>query len=42
MGKRTERLNESSKCWLTVLNELKNRGIKDILILCSDGLPGIK
>ena len=34
--------NESSKYWLSVLNELKNRGVKDILILCADGLPGIK
>ena len=34
--------NESSKYWLTVLNELKNRGVKDILILCADGLTGIK
>lgn len=34
--------NESSKYWLSVLNELKNRGVKDILIICSDGLTGIK
>ena len=34
--------NESSKYWLSVLNSLKNRGVKDILILCSDGLTGIK
>ena len=34
--------NESSKCWLSVLNELKNRGVKDILIICADGLAGIK
>ena len=34
--------NESSKYWLSVLNELKNRGVKDILILCADGLNGIK
>jgi transposase-like protein len=34
--------NESSKYWLGVLNELKNRGVKDILILCADGLSGIK
>ncbi len=34
--------NESSKYWLTVLNELKNRGVKDILILCADGITGIK
>ena len=34
--------NESSKYWLTVLNGLKNRGVQDILILCADGLTGIK
>lgn len=34
--------NESSKYWLSVLNELKNRGVKDILVLCADGLSGIK
>ena len=34
--------NESSKYWLSVLNELKNRGVKDILILCADGLSGMK
>ena len=34
--------NESSKYWLNVLNSLKNRGVKDILILCSDGLTGLK
>ena len=34
--------NESSKYWLSVLNGLKNRGVKDILILCADGLTGIK
>ena len=34
--------NESSKYWLSVLNELKNRGVKDIMILCADGLSGIK
>ena len=34
--------NESSKYWLSVLNRLKNRGVQDILILCSDGLTGIK
>ena len=34
--------NESSKYWLSVLNDLKNRGVKDILILCADGLTGIK
>lgn len=34
--------NESAKYWLSVLNELKNRGVRDILILCADGLTGIK
>ena len=34
--------NESSKYWLGILNELKNRGVEDILILCADGLTGIK
>lgn len=34
--------NERSKYWLSVLNELKNRGVKDILIICADGLSGIK
>lgn len=34
--------NESSKYWLSVLNELKNRGVQDIFVLCADGLTGIK
>ena len=34
--------NESAKFWLGVLNDLKQRGVKDILILCSDGLSGIR
>ena len=34
--------NESAKFWLGVLNDLKGRGVKDILIICSDGLSGIK
>jgi putative transposase len=34
--------NESSKFWLSVLNDLKNRGIKDVLIFCVDGLNGFK
>ena len=35
-------LNESegAKFWVTVLNELKNRGVQDILIACIDGLAG--
>ena len=34
--------NESAKYWLGILNSLKNRGLKDILILCADGLTGLK
>lgn len=34
--------NESAKFWLGVLHDLKNRGVKDILIICSDGLTGMK
>ena len=34
--------NESSKYWLGILNGLKNRGVKDILLLCADGLTGMK
>ncbi len=34
--------NESSKYWLSVLNELKNRGVKDVMVVCADGLTGIK
>lgn len=34
--------NESAKYWLGVLNDLKNRGVQDILILCADALAGIK
>lgn len=32
--------NEGAKFWLAVLTELKNRGMKDILIACIDGLKG--
>ena len=32
--------NESSKYWLMVLNELKTRGLEDILIVSTDNLPG--
>ena len=34
--------NESAKYWLGVLNELKNRGVKDILVICADGLSSMK
>ena len=32
--------NESAKFWLTVLNNLKNRGVEDMLIVSVDGLTG--
>lgn len=32
--------NEGAKYWLGVLNNLKSRGVKDILICCVDGLTG--
>lgn len=32
--------NEGAKFWLSVLTELQNRGLKDILIACVDGLKG--
>lgn len=34
--------NETSKFWLNVLNSLKNRGVKDVLMFCVDGLLGFK
>lgn len=34
--------NESAKYWLSVLNGLKNRGVKDIIIIYANGLMGIK
>ena len=32
---------EGAKFWLSVCNDLKNRGVKDILIACMDGLKGL-
>ncbi len=32
--------NEGTKFWLSVLTELKKRGLQDILIACVDGLKG--
>ena len=32
--------NEGAKFWLGVITELQNRGVKDILIACIDGLKG--
>ena len=33
-------VNESASYWLSVLTELQNRGVKNILIACIDGLAG--
>jgi transposase-like protein len=33
--------NEGATYWLRVINELKNRGVDDILIACLDGLKGL-
>jgi len=32
---------EGAKFWLSVLTELRNRGVKDVLIACCDGLEGL-
>src|SRR5499426_1665524 len=32
--------NEGAKFWLSVITEMKNRGMEDILIACVDGLKG--
>ena len=32
--------SEGAKFWLGILNELKNRGVRDVLICCVDGLTG--
>ena len=32
--------NEGAKFWLSILTELKNRGLEQILIACVDGLSG--
>jgi len=34
--------NESSKFWLGVLNDLRSRGVKNVLVFCVDGLSGFK
>ena len=33
--------NEGAKFWLSVFTELRNRGLKDVLIACVDGLKGL-
>jgi len=32
---------EGAKFWLSILTELKQRGVRDILVLCADGLKGL-
>ena len=32
--------NESAKYWATVLNSLRNRGVEDVFIACTDNLSG--
>lgn len=34
--------NETSKFWLGMLSDLKNRGVEDVLFFCVDGLAGFK
>jgi transposase-like protein len=34
--------SESAKYWLNVLMEIKGRGVKEVLIFCTDNLAGIK
>lgn len=34
--------NESATAWSTILDDLKTRGVKDILFLCSDNLTGLQ
>ena len=33
--------SEGARFWLKVLNDLKSRGARDVIILCGDGLPGL-
>lgn len=34
--------SEGAKFWMGVMNDLRNRGLEDILIACTDGLNGFK
>lgn len=34
--------NESAKFWLSVINDIKHRGVQDIMIVCVDGLSGFR
>ena len=42
MNLRLYQANESSKFWLWMLNDLKNRGVQDVLFFCVDGLSGFR
>lgn len=33
--------SEGAKFWLSILHELRERGVRDILVLCADGLTGM-
>jgi transposase-like protein len=33
--------SEGARTWLTILTELKNRGLQDVLFVCCDGLSGL-
>jgi transposase-like protein len=33
--------NEGAKCWLSVFNDLKNRGVEDCFVACVHGLKGL-
>jgi len=33
--------NEKASAWMSILDDLRSRGVKDILFLCSDNLPGL-
>lgn len=34
--------HESAKFWLSVLNDLNSRGVKDVYVFCVDGLSGLR
>ncbi len=34
--------NESAKFWMSVMNDLKSRGVKDVYVFCVDGLTGFR
>ena len=41
LGMWAGRDGEGAKYWHSVLTELRNRGVADVLIVCCDGLPGL-